>query len=214
MGTHRNAVRRKLAPRWALGLAAGALLALSASDVARTAAVEARFQVTDRVLSPGFGPFTATLPGFGAGSDLVWAGSGFEPTVSRTSWIATEDAPDRIVASPADVAWWDTLRPGALDGAQVDVYRVTDGRLERVRSDRIAAGGHQASGWSSALPDNRLVPPERPPSTTPSRPGAAPGPRPGSPSRRSARTGPPRPPPPPSGRRAPTRSPSRAPRLT
>lgn len=160
MGTDRNAVRRKLAPRGALGLAAGALLALSAaSDVARTAPVEARFQVTDRVLSPGFGPFAATLPGFGAGSDLVWAGSGFEPTVSRTSWIATEDAPDRIVASPADVAWWDTLRPGALDGAQVDVYRVTDGRLERVRSDRIAAGGHQASGWSSALPDNRLVPP-------------------------------------------------------
>lgn len=140
------------------------LVALSLAVVAAAVAQEepaqdaARFRVTEEVVSPGFGPFTATVAAMGAGSRLVWAGSGFEPAVVRTRWIATEDAPDRIVASPEDVAQWDTLRSGALDGARVDVYRVREGRLDRVRTDRIAPGGHQAAGWMNALPDGRMVP--------------------------------------------------------
>lgn len=154
------------------GRAAGALAALAmflaffplmAGAMAEQAAdrdpsvAAAHFRVTEEVVSPGFGPFTATVEAIGAGSRLIWAGSGFEPTVMRTRWMATEDAPDRIIAAPEDVAHWDTLRSGALDGARVDVYRVREGRLDRVRTDRIAPGGHQAAGWMNALPDGRMV---------------------------------------------------------
>lgn len=140
----------------ALALALAATLALRAPAAGAEAA---HFVVTDETVSPGFGPLTATVEGFGAGARLVWGGSGFEPIVARTRWLATEDAPDRIVAAAEEVGYWDTLKSGAFDGASVDVYRISDGRLERVRSDRIAAGGHQASGWKSALPDATLVAP-------------------------------------------------------
>lgn len=138
-------------------LAVAALLALRAP--AAEGAEAAHFAVTDEVVSPGFGPFTATVDGFGAGARLVWGGSGFEPIVARTRWLATEDAPDRIIAAPEEVGYWDTLKSGAFDGASVEIYRISDGRLERVRTDRIAAGGHQASGWKSALPDASLLAP-------------------------------------------------------
>lgn len=144
--------------RLMLGVVALSLAVVAAAAQEEPVQDEARFRVTEEVVSPGFGPFTATVAAMGAGSRLVWAGSGFEPAVVRTRWIATADAPDRIVAAPEDVSHWDTLRSGALDGARVDVYRIRDGRLDRVRTDRIAPGGHQAGGWVNALPDGRMVP--------------------------------------------------------
>ncbi len=157
-GWNRRGARRASLAAPAL-LLAGILLLSGVPACAQQDEEAAHFVVADEPVAPGFGPFTATVEGVGAGSRLTWGGSGFEPIVVRTMWSATEDAPDRVIAGPWAVSHWDTLRTGALDGAAVDVYRVSGGRMERVRRDRIAPGGHQASGWNSALPDASLVAP-------------------------------------------------------
>ncbi|WP_371158419.1 hypothetical protein [Jannaschia sp. 2305UL9-9] len=124
-------------------------------------AQDAQFRVTDQVVSEPVEGITATIDAFGAGSRLM-IGGGFEP-ISHRLWLqaganAPAEAPGRILASPSEISQYDTLRDGALDGAQVDVLRLIDGQLEVVRTGRVPVGGHMVSGWIADLPRNRLIP--------------------------------------------------------
>lgn len=121
---------------------------------------DAHFVVTDRVVAPNPGPFAATIAGVGNGARMVRKGSGFEPIIYRTWFLATEDGRDRITANPQALSNWFTLRSGALDGAEVEVLRVSDGRFGTVRHDRIAEGGFHASGWVPQMRPRQAISPE------------------------------------------------------
>ena len=150
-----------MAPSFLLLLLALLALLTSPSLAAGNPKAPARFRVTTEVINPQLQPFTATING--AGNSLVAKGSGFEPVIYRTQLIArdassdgggratpgaeAEDSPDRILAAPMAISNWDSLREGALDGADVRVYRIENGRFRMVRQDQVAKGGHRASGW-------------------------------------------------------------------
>lgn len=110
----------------------------------------ARFAVTDQVVAPAGDGVSATIGINGAGARLM-TGGGFEPVAYRTRMTAAADAPldapDRIAIAPHEISAWDTLRDGALDGAEVSVYRITDGLMEEVRRSVVAPGGFHVSGW-------------------------------------------------------------------
>ncbi len=106
------------------------------------------FRVLDRVVNPSVEPFTVTVPAFG--NSLKRNGSGgFEPVQFRTLLMAGADSPDRII--PADsnqLSDYNTWADGYLDGAGVRVYRVVDGKLKLIRTDKVAEGGSKVSGWN------------------------------------------------------------------
>lgn len=119
----------------------------------------AHFRVTEKIINPDVQPFTATISGFG--NSVFTSGMGFEPVIYRNSYIATQDAPDRIVARPEDIGHWDTLREGALDGATVRIYRIENGKFRLVRQDQIPSGGFHASSWLPVLPKDTVVAPDQ-----------------------------------------------------
>jgi hypothetical protein len=119
----------------------------------------AHFRVTEKIINPDVQPFTATIGGFG--NSVFTSGTGFEPVVYRNSYIATRDAPDRIVARPEDIGHWDTLREGALDGATVRIYRIENGKFRLVRQDKVPSGGFHASSWLPVLPKDTVVAPDQ-----------------------------------------------------
>jgi hypothetical protein len=116
----------------------------------------ARVRVTNEVIQKELDPFGATIGGIG--NSMFELGSGFEPVVFRLRLMPSEDAADRVVARPSDIAYADTLREGALDGAQVRVYRIENGRMALVREDQIAPAGFHASGWQIAHREHGVVP--------------------------------------------------------
>lgn len=116
----------------------------------------AYFRVANEVVNPGLMPFAATISGFG--NSLINEGSGFEPPVYRNKYIATENAPDRVVASPVALSHYDTLREGFLDGAEVRVYRIENGRFRMARRGRVAEGGFHVSGWLPLNPPDEILP--------------------------------------------------------
>lgn len=119
----------------------------------------AHFRIAERVVSPGIDTFTATVPGIGNSLlEIDIANAGFEPIVYRNLYLIQQDAPDRLVVRPESLTRHDTLREGFLDGADVRIYRIDNGRFRMVREDRIAQGGFRASGWLPALPPQRIVP--------------------------------------------------------
>lgn len=119
----------------------------------------AEFTVTNRVINPELQPFTANVVGFG--NTLIDGGS-FEPTVFRNRYTAAADGQDRIWLSRTAATHWDSLAEGALDGADVFVYRIENGRFRLVRQDRVAQGGAAASGWTPILSDQALIPRNQP----------------------------------------------------
>jgi hypothetical protein len=134
---------------------AGVLAVLAAAGLCQ--AQPAHFRVTADVVQENVQPFTATISGMG--NSLINEGGGFEPVVYRTRYLALEGSPNRVVASPAALSHYDTLRDGFLDGAAVQVYRIENGRFRMVREDRIAAGGFHVSGWQPVSDGHRLVAP-------------------------------------------------------
>lgn len=116
----------------------------------------ARFVVTDEVVNADLPPFTATIASIG--NDR--GSAGFEPTVFRTMIRTRGAAPDRIVASRQAISHFDSWRGGALDGAEVEILRIENGAFRSVRRDRIAEGGHRASGWVAVTSRGRVVDPE------------------------------------------------------
>ncbi|NDY90369.1 hypothetical protein [Ideonella livida] len=98
-------------------------------------------QVHTEVLNPGLEAFTVT--GSNYGDTLKRAGKGgFEPVSWRHRFTAAADAADRVeVREPGGLSLDGRFAADYLDGAQVRVYRVSRGRLDLVREDRVAAGG-------------------------------------------------------------------------
>lgn len=116
-----------------------------------------QFHVTNRLIQPNVQPFTATITAFG--NSIFRGGSGFEPVVFRTILYPIEGSEDRIIGRQEDISHWDTLRDGALDGADVRVYRIEQGRFTLVREDRVAVEGFASSGWWPVVAKNQLIAP-------------------------------------------------------
>ncbi len=148
-------VRTRQLLRW---LAALALAWLLPSLVA-AAPADAHFVVHDRTVTPPLQPFATTIGAIGNGAELMPNG-GFEPMILRDMFLATGDAPDRVVAPPHRLTHYDSWRPGMLDGAEVEILRIVDGAFRSVRLDRVAAGGHHASGWVRMF-GGKVVAPEQ-----------------------------------------------------
>ncbi|MBU1690124.1 MAG: hypothetical protein KJ958_04835 [Gammaproteobacteria bacterium] len=145
---------------WQAGILAIALLLTNAAyadklgdDIKKPAV----FRVTTDVVNQNVLPFTATINGFG--NSLIDRGAGFEPVIFRNKLIALEDSPNRVVADPAAISRYDTLREGFLDQATVHIYRIENGRFRMVREDRVKTGGSHASGWVSAISGSQIVAP-------------------------------------------------------
>ncbi|MEO1047662.1 MAG: carbohydrate binding domain-containing protein [Pseudomonadota bacterium] len=116
----------------------------------------AHFVVTDTVVNEDLQPFTATIGPIGNGHRLS-IDSGFEPLVFRTMMQAVAASPNRILASPEVISKYDSWRTGSFDGAEVEILRIVNGAFRSVRTDRVAVGGHQVSGWRSVFPTHRIL---------------------------------------------------------
>ena len=125
----------------------------AAGDYSRPAV----FEVEKTVINPDLQAFSATIGGIGNGGRLLREGGAFEPIILRGRYVATRDHPDRVYEEPRRISRYDTLREGALDGAEVYVYRIENGTLSLVREDRVAQGGHKASGWRTVSPHGRML---------------------------------------------------------
>lgn len=136
------------------------LLVVSLFATAASARGEpAVFTVTQEVINPGLDGVTATVNNIGnRASERL--GSGFEPLQWRDKLIITEGHASAVIASESDISAHDRLREGFLDGAEVMVFRVIDGKMTLVRRDRIRDGGHKASGWRSITRSSELVAPQ------------------------------------------------------
>lgn len=94
-----------------------------------------------------------------AATGLIRPGAAMEPFVWRTMF-AVEEGSDQSLSAPAPILTHrGQLRSGALDGAEVEILRVLDGRLRTVRRDRIAEGGFQANHWRNVLGGKRAIDP-------------------------------------------------------
>jgi hypothetical protein len=140
--------------------------AAAAAAILATACVPAggetsRFIVTDRIVAmPSPSRLTATVDNtFGAGARFTPFG-GFEPGALRLRLEPQANAPDQVVLSPTEADQYETLREGALDGAEVDVLRIESGAMRLVRHDRVAEGGHMASGWRNLTRKGKLIAPQ------------------------------------------------------
>lgn len=150
-------VQLKTFPRLVLGFC---MLLLACAQVKPAIAQsDAHFVVRNEIVQSNLQPFTATINEIGNGSRLS-PHSGFEPLVFRTMLKTTQAAENRIIAPPAIISDHDSWSTGALDGADVEVLRIENGAFRTVRHDRVANGGHQASGWIKVSPQQRMVAPD------------------------------------------------------
>ncbi|MGF1447938.1 MAG: carbohydrate binding domain-containing protein [Opitutales bacterium] len=115
----------------------------------------ARFVVTTDVVNEDVPGITATIGSIG--NSWLRSGGGFEPVNWRSRWFASKDGDNRIFAN--NLHQYDSLREGFLDGAQVRVYRIVDGKMTLVRQDTVAEGGHAISKWRGNI--GRLIAPEQ-----------------------------------------------------
>lgn len=154
--------RRRLWAAAAVLILAVAAIPLGLWDRSAASAAEARFVVSDQVINPDIPAISATIGGFGNGGagngNRFVADAGFEPYVLRTAFQADRGAPDRVIADDAVLSQWDTLRAGALDGADLRIYRIENGAMRLVRRDRVAPGGHTAGDWSPLRGGNHALP--------------------------------------------------------
>ena len=141
--------------------------ALAVPALAADPSAPAEFTVTNTVLHPDPGAFTATI-GSIPGDRQLFRGGAFEPLVFRTKLRPSGSAPNEIILPAGHWHAYATFRSGFWDGAEVRVYRPKDGKLVKVREDRIAKGGYVATGWQVARETrNQLVaPPGRKKPTT------------------------------------------------
>ncbi len=120
------------------------------------AARPAIFTVTTDIVNTDVQPFTVTGTSFGDNLKRDGKG-GFEPLSFRGQYIADRDSPDRIYAGAgAGIGRYDSYASGILDGAGIRVYRIVDGRLKLVRTDRVTEGGSIIEEWNSA---GKVIPP-------------------------------------------------------
>lgn len=133
-----------------IALAAGIGFAASARGPSDT---DAHFRITGSVAAAAADPVSATIGSFSEGK--LMPGGNFEPVQYRTQMSASADAPqgqpDLVPVSPTDLTSFDSLREGALDGAELSVLRIENGTLREVRRSSVAAGGFVASGWMPSM---------------------------------------------------------------
>lgn len=105
------------------------------------------FQVTTDILNKDVEPFTVTVGGYG--NTLKRAGrGGFEPGMFRSRLTASADSTDRVIADgDGDLSFFDSYASGYLDNADVRVYRVVNGELKLVRTDKVPEGGTVIEKW-------------------------------------------------------------------
>ncbi len=119
----------------ALGLLLGPCLALALEADPEKYRRPASFTLTREVVNEDVQPFTATIATVGSRLTNI----PFEPKFYRTQFFAAGDADDRVPLSFKDATLYDTVRGAFYDGAEVQVFRVVDGRMKLVRQD----------GWAS-----------------------------------------------------------------
>lgn len=119
----------------------------------------ARFTVRNQVVNADVPAFTATAASLGNGSEFMSTGGGFEPSNVRTMLVAGQDSPDMILAAPQVISAYDSWPQGTFDGADVEVMRIVDGKLQTIREDRVAQGGFNASGWTNLTPTGQILSP-------------------------------------------------------
>jgi hypothetical protein len=122
----------------------------------RTLEQAAHFRVTTEVVNPAVGAFTTSNAGIG--NSLVGSAGGFEPVIVRDAFVADADAVDDIHAGFVALTHWDSFAEPLLDDAEVEVWRVEQGQLRKVRSDLVAHDGAHLSGWIAMTPDKQLIP--------------------------------------------------------
>jgi hypothetical protein len=105
------------------------------------------FRITTDVVNRDVGAFTATIGDFG--NVVHHTAFGFEIPEFRTRFFASADAKDEALGVQNDLSGWDTRREGFLDGADVRIYRIIDGKMLMVRSDKAAES--LMSGWNGLL---------------------------------------------------------------
>lgn len=120
----------------------------------------ARFTVRNQVVNADVPAFTASVASMGNGTEFMNSGGGFEPANFRTRIMAEQDSPDTIIANPDLISGFDSWAQGAFDGADVEVMRVVDGKLQTIREDRVAQGGFMASGWLNIIRRGNVLSPE------------------------------------------------------
>ncbi|MFH1499425.1 MAG: hypothetical protein ABII82_16570 [Verrucomicrobiota bacterium] len=114
------------------------------------------FEITTDVLNAGLEPFTVTGPDFGNTIKPTGRG-GFEPISFRNRLTAERDSPDRIYSSGGGgLGNWNKFASGYLDGAEVRVYRIIDGKVRLVRDEIVPPGGCVIEEWNYS--NNRITP--------------------------------------------------------
>jgi hypothetical protein len=134
-------------------LCAAALMALT-GEGAQAGDETARFTVRDVAVAPSAQATTATIVVGGEGARMM-PGGDFEPAIYRNWLIATAAAPNAVTSAWYFVSQFDTLRDGALDGAEISIMRLENGAFREVRADRVAR--HHVSGWMPELPFRRML---------------------------------------------------------
>ena len=120
----------------------------------------AHFKVTNDIVNKDITAFTATIGG--AGNSVIDEGSGFEPLVYRNKYKALENSPNRVVVSADGLSHYDTLREGALDGADVFVYRIENGKFGYV----LDPDGTLIELWEPNPKDPTIAPLRKAPKAT------------------------------------------------
>jgi hypothetical protein len=116
------------------------------------------FSIKPEVLNEQVGPFTVTAPAFG--NTLRRAGRGaFEPATFRQRLLVSQDSPDQVLDSrSAGIGYYDVYASGYLDGADVQVYRIVNGKVKLVREDIVAPGGSVIEAWKGIISDQKVIP--------------------------------------------------------
>ncbi|MFW6286874.1 MAG: hypothetical protein ACOC29_02935, partial [Candidatus Sumerlaeota bacterium] len=113
------------------------------------------FEVTTDVVNEDLEPFTITAGAFG-NSLLMKNVASFEPTNFRNLYTVGRNHPNRIYGNNLD--YYDSWGSGYLDGADVFVYRIIEGKMKLVRQDKIARGGTVIADWNYST--NNVIQPD------------------------------------------------------
>jgi hypothetical protein len=119
----------------------------------------AHFRVSTEVVNADVAPFVATTSAMG--NARVWTFGGFEPTIARDVFQTNQDSDNEIHAEPSALSHWEIFNERVLEGAEVEIWRIVDGTMRLVRSDRVAPGGAHLSGWWPLYDLSRIIPADR-----------------------------------------------------
>lgn len=123
---------------------------------------EASFTVTRQTVETaapeGIQPMTVTIGALSDGQAPVsFVGGAMEPVPLRT-WFRVEGGDARsLTAQRNHMSMNGNFNSALFDGAEVEILRLENGRLSRLRSAQIATGGHQPSRWEPLLPNRRVL---------------------------------------------------------